>query len=354
MAKIFMKKIFIKTLAFITALLLFAGVLAGIPLKTMAASISISASADTISVGDTITITVTISGNAIGAYSGRMDCDEIFSGFTGVFAEGCSSSKNVTFSYYYQAVSPGEGTISVSGVEVAVDDPAFPNDPMKMIKELAGDASCTVTVVEKGSDGGKASLFNDVKDPKIWYYGDVYRIAGFLSSDKTPLMGGYQDGSGNFGPDDPLTRQDFALILYRLENKPAVDKTEKPYPDADPKGYYYDSILWAKENKIITGYENGKFGVGHSITREQVATILYRYTKEYKGIDVSEAKKAARFSNFKDADEVSSFAMDALFWANGAGIIKGKDDGTRIDPQGNAARAEIAAMILRFIQYIQQ
>ena len=128
-----------------------------------------------------------------------------------------------------------------------------------------------------------------------------------------------------------------------------MKSTKNPFPDADKNGYYYTSLLWAKENKVITGYDNGKFGVGDKITREQVATILYRYAKECLELDVSDT--IGDLKQFKDRKSVSSFAKDALIWANGAGIITGKDNGTRIDPQGNAARAEIAAMILRFIDY---
>ena len=124
-----------------------------------------------------------------------------------------------------------------------------------------------------------------------------------------------------------------------------------PFPDADKKGYYFNSICWAKNRYIITGYQDGRFGVGDNITREQVATILYRYAKDYLMIDVFEAKNAGSLEKFYDYNAVSPFAVDALTWANGAGIITGKNNGT-IDPQGNAARAEIGAMVLRFMKYL--
>ena len=202
-----------------------------------------------------------------------------------------------------------------------------------------------VTIVDSDS-------FNDVQDSGVWYFETVYKIANTTNVNGTSLMSGYKDGSDNFGPADPLTRQDFAVILYRLANEPAVKSTKNPFPDADKKGYYYQSILWAKENGIITGYDNGKFGVGDKITREQVATILYRYANKYMGIDTTAASKKGNLNKFKDRKSVSAFAKDALTWANGAGIITGKENGTKIDPQGNAARAEIGAMILRFIDYV--
>ena len=86
--------------------------------------------------------------------------------------------------------------------------------------------------------------------------------------------------------------------------------------------------------------------MGDNITREQVATILYRYAKS-TGMDIS---ANGDLNKFKDVKAVSTFAVDALKWANGAGIVTGKDKGTRIDPQGNAARAEIAKMILEFMK----
>ena len=111
---------------------------------------------------------------------------------------------------------------------------------------------------------------------------------------------------------------------------------------------------WAKTNNVITGYEDGRFGVGDLITREQVATILYRYAADYKKMDLSKSKVAGDLSKFEDADSVSEWAKEALAWANGAGVITGKDNGTRIDPQGNASRAECAAMIQRFIAFTEK
>lgn len=202
-------------------------------------------------------------------------------------------------------------------------------------------------------------FFNDVpqvaQEERPWFYDNVYAIVSQENANGTPLMSGYKDGSGDFGPADPLTRQDFAVILYRLANEPVVSNARNPFPDAKVTGYYYDSILWAKTKGVITGYQNGKFGVGDNITREQVATILYRYAKDYMKIDVKEAQQAGqkKMNEFQDAKKVSSFAQDALAWAVGAGIITGKKGGI-IDPQGNAARAEIGTMILRFITYTEQ
>ena len=191
-------------------------------------------------------------------------------------------------------------------------------------------------------------VFADVANPDAWYYEVVYDIVQVKNANGTSLMSGYANGSNKFGATDPLTRQDFAIILYRLADEPEVPDMANPFTDASESGYYYNSVLWAKAENVISGYENGKFGVGDKITREQVATILYRFAKEYLKLDASEE---GDLTSFNDGTAVSSWAVDALTWATGAGIITGKDNGTKLDARGNAARAEIAAMILRFLEY---
>ena len=194
-------------------------------------------------------------------------------------------------------------------------------------------------------------LFDDVQNMNAWYYETVYTIASTKNVNGKALMSGYGDGS-KFGPADPLTRQDFAVILYRLADEPEVPEMENPFKDTNPKGYYYTCVVWAKANDVIAGYSDGRFGVGDKITREQVATILYRFAKDYKNINTSSALADGDLSKFKDKTAISSWAKEALTWATGAGVITGKDNGTRIDARGNAVRAEIGAMILRFIEYM--
>ena len=109
--------------------------------------------------------------------------------------------------------------------------------------------------------------------------------------------------------------------------------------------WYGPAVLWAAENGIVTGYQDGNFGPADMITREQMALMMYRYAKSL-GKDVS---NLADISSFTDASSVSEFAVDAIRWANGMGIITGKDNGTRIDPQGYTVRAEAAAIIQRYM-----
>ena len=111
-------------------------------------------------------------------------------------------------------------------------------------------------------------------------------------------------------------------ILYRLENEPEIT-AENPFSDVEDGKWYTDAVIWAAENKIVDGYGNGKFGPNDPITREQLAAILYRYA-QFKGVDVSVGEDTNILS-FGDATEVSGWANAAMRWAVGSGIINGKD-----------------------------
>lgn len=148
----------------------------------------------------------------------------------------------------------------------------------------------------------------------------------------------------HFGPYGSLSRAQFALILYRMEGEPRFE-TWKSFKDIAGGEWYGPAVLWAAENGIVTGYENGYFGPTDLITREQMALMMYRYAN-FKKYD-TEGK--ADFDTFKDASKVSGFAQEALRWAVGNNIITGKENGTMLDPQGNASRAECATIINRFL-----
>ena len=194
--------------------------------------------------------------------------------------------------------------------------------------------------------------FRDVREPSAWYFDTIYTIAGIVNNKGIALMSGYADGTKNFGPLEALSRQDFAVILYRLADEPEVLEMENPFADAQEGRYYYSSVIWAKANNIITGYDNGQFGVGVKITREQVATILYRFATEYLNLDIT-SEEEGNLSDYIDGTEISSWAKEAMIWATGSGIITGKDNRTRLDARGRATRSEVAAMIVRFINYME-
>ena len=150
-----------------------------------------------------------------------------------------------------------------------------------------------------------------------------------------------------FGPYENLARAQFAVILHRMNGSPDMEYTNK-FPDVADNQWYTDAILWANEAGVVGGYtDTGKFGPGDNINREQMAVMMYRYAN-YLGYDTS---ASADFSKFKDAKNVNEFAKEAMTWAVGAGIITGKDNETRLDPQGSASRAECATIIMRFMEY---
>ena len=183
---------------------------------------------------------------------------------------------------------------------------------------------------------GLPERFRDL-DPEAWYEKDVEFTV------KRGLMAGVADDL--FGPNEETTRAMIVTVLYRLEGEPEVSGAS-PFDDVDEGRWYTDAILWAQSNHIAVGYGNGRFGPGNAITREQLATILYRYA-QYKGFDVSVGNVDA--VSFFDASEISDWAMPAIRWACGTGMMLGDDQG-KLLPGSGAARAQAAALIHRFAE----
>lgn len=181
------------------------------------------------------------------------------------------------------------------------------------------------------------SAFSDVKT-SAWYHEDVQYVS------ENGLMKG--TGENLFSPDATTTRGMIVTILYRLEGEPSPTGA-CPFQDVASGKYYEKAITWAAENGIVSGFSADIFGPDQNITREQMAAILYRYAT-YKKYDVS---TAGDLSKFPDADKVSSYAVDAMKWANAAGLINGSNDG-KLYPAGNATRAQVAAILTRFCKNI--
>ena len=178
--------------------------------------------------------------------------------------------------------------------------------------------------------------YEDIKESD-WFYQAVkfnYAAGIMTGTDKT-----------HFAPYENLARAQFAVILHRMNDAPEVEYAAK-FPDVPGNTWFTDAVLWAASTEVVKGYsDSGKFGPADNINREQMAVMMYRYAK-YKEYDVSVYQD---FSKFTDASSVNEFAKDAMSWAVGMGIITGKDNGTRLDPQGNASRAECAIIMQRFI-----
>ncbi len=143
-------------------------------------------------------------------------------------------------------------------------------------------------------------------------------------------------------PDKQMTRSMLVTVLHRLEDTPAGGSNS--FADVLSGTWYTDAVAWAAANGIVNGKSSTKFAPNDPITREQLAAILYRYATGLK-MDMS---VSGSIDAFADADRVSSYAKDAISWAVGAGIINGKSS-TRLDPQGNATRAEVSTMLMRLV-----
>ena len=180
--------------------------------------------------------------------------------------------------------------------------------------------------------------FLDVKESD-WFYDAVsYAV-------ENGLMSGMSEDI--FAPNTPLTREMLAVVLYNVEGQPESAEANT-FTDVKADMWYTDAILWANENGIVAGYDNGAYGVGDLITREQFATILYRYA-QFKGYDTTQGGMAVR--EFSDYENISDYARPAMAWAVNAGIMGGMDDGTLM-PQGKATRAEAATMLMNFCENI--
>lgn len=156
------------------------------------------------------------------------------------------------------------------------------------------------------------------------------------------LMNG-TDGS-LFSPESTTTRAQVVTVLYRLAGQPAAD-WENPFWDVPASAWFHDAVTWAWENDITGGVSSTHFGAGNAVTREQLAAFLYRYAQD-QGYDTS---ARADLSGYSDAGLVSSYATEALSWANATGLITGTT-ATTLSPKGSATRAQVATILSRFCQ----
>jgi len=188
-----------------------------------------------------------------------------------------------------------------------------------------------------GNNGSTSGMkFTDVATSS-WYYSAVKYM-----QDKGLMAG---TSTTTFSPDMTTTRAMIVTILYRMENEPAA--TASTFPDVAAGQWYSNAVAWAAANGIVSGYDNGNFGPEDIITREQMAAILFRYAS-FKGYDVT---KTANLSAYGDGTQVSEYAQSSMQWANGAGLIIGTDTNLLL-PTGSATRAQVASILMRFLENI--
>ena len=181
----------------------------------------------------------------------------------------------------------------------------------------------------------EAATFTDVK-AEDWFSADVKFVS------ENGLMNGVSETE--FAPDALLTRAMLVTILYRNEGEPATNRSI-PFADIDMSAYYASAVIWAQQNGIVNGVTETEFAPDANITREQIAAIMFRYAV-YKGMEAVTLEE--NLIAFADADEINEYAISALNWAVGSGLINGKTEST-LCPQDNATRAEIAAILHRYI-----
>lgn len=191
---------------------------------------------------------------------------------------------------------------------------------------------------KENPDAGLRNPFADISEGN-WFYNAVMYVY------RNGLMAG--TSGTTFDPDGITTRGQIVTILWRMAGSPQVDYL-MDYFDVDSTAYYGEAIRWATAEGIASGYGNGLFGPDDPITREQFAVILHRYAR-HMGYDVSIGEDTNLLS-YTDAFTVSDFAVSALQWACGAGIIHGTGDGSTLTPQGEATRAQTAIIVMRFCQ----
>lgn len=311
----------------------------------------------------------------------KITTDTLFTENTTVYAQWSKkSSSSSRYDGYITIINPKNGDVSVSDTWADEDDKitltitpdkGYVVDKIEIV-DLEGDkidakkvddeddkytfrmANCDVTVTVTFKEEGKTTEdtdkeedkddettettklnFTDVKESDWFYKGVAYVV------DKD-IMSGVSENE--FAPSGKLTRAMLVQMLYNMESRPACD-AENAFMDVPVGQWYTDAVIWANDAKIVSGMGEGLFAPNMEITREQMVAMLYNYAK-YKGYDVT---ASADLSAFADTASVSAWAQPAMQWAVAEGYISGMGD-SQLAPQGTATRAEIASVIMRFME----
>lgn len=306
-------------------------------------------------------------------------------GFT-YTAEKKSSGGSHSYDGYITVINPKNGTVSVSDDWADEDqkitltitpDKGYVVDKIEIV-DLEGDkidakkvededneytfrmANCDVTVTVTFKEEGKTEDKEETNEteetdkteetttPETVAFSDVSESDWFYKGVSYVVENGMMNGVGEnqFAPNAPLTREMLAVVLYNMEKQPESTGVN-PFADVKADMWYTDAIVWANANGIVAGYDDSTFGLGDSITREQLAAILYRYA-QMKGYDVTEK---ADLTGYADSAAISGYAVEAMQWANANGIVNGMT-ATTLAPQGTATRAQVATMLMNFCENV--
>lgn len=306
----------------------------------------------------------------------------VFSEDTTIHAEWTrtSSGGSHKFDNYITVITPKNGEVSVSddwayvGDKVTltvIPDKGYEVDKIEIVDD-EGDkidakkvedkddkytfrmANCDVTVTVTFKEEGKTTEDTDKEEDKDdestetteLNFTDVKESDWFFKGVEYVVDKGIMSGvsENEFAPSGKLTRAMLVQMLYNMESRPACD-AENAFMDVPVGQWYTDAVIWANDAKIVSGMGEDLFAPNMEITREQMVAMLYNYAK-YKGYDVT---ASADLSAFADTASVSTWAQPAMQWAVAEGYISGMGD-SQLAPQGTATRAEIASVIMRFME----
>lgn len=243
-----------------------------------------------------------------------------------------------------QLYDSGAGELSIEGESIYIASFDFSQQGASFDAVYTNDNS------GEGEDSGNGSQ-DKAKDKDQEYpveyinpFKDVMETDWYYEAIKFVVENGLMIGTETnmFGPGMPVSRGMLATVLYRMEGKPAVGNSS--FIDIEKGEYYTDAVAWAHESKIVNGINEIRFGPNEGITREQFASMLYRYAM-YKKYSIG---ISADLSKYSDSSAISEYAVSAIQWAVGNGIIKGREDAL-LAPMEGTTRAEMAEMLRRFM-----
>ena len=309
----------------------------------------------------------------------KITTDTLFTENTTVYAQWSKkSSSSSRYDGYITIINPKNGEVSVSDDWANEDekitltitpDKGYVVDKIEIV-DNEGDkidakkvddkddkytfrmANCDVTVTVTFKEEGKTTEDTDKEEDKDdeetteLNFTDVKESDWFFKGVEYVVDKGIMSGvsENEFAPSGKLTRAMLVQMLYNMESRPACD-AENAFMDVPVGQWYTDAVIWANDAKIVSGMGEGLFAPNMEITREQMVVMLYNYAK-YKGYDVT---ASAGLSKFADNASVSTWAQPAMQWAVAEGYISGMGD-NQLAPQGTATRAEIASVIMRFME----
>lgn len=258
---------------------------------------------------------------------------------------------------YYLAGCATDGSGTVQNGKGTADKGAAAKDPEGRLVALTEEQMSIAASYEKFDfdkvwvmDSSAQGCYPTVYKDSGTTFNDIVKGAWYKKSVDYVLTKGLMSGVSvyKFSPEGTITRAMVVTVLYRLDGSPEIS-AGSPFTDLKD-AWYKDAVAWAFENQIVNGMSPTVFAPDGKITREQLATILYRYT-EYKEL---ERTASADISAFPDVDKVSSWALDAIKWANAEGLINGtnKNGADYLDPTGNATRAQVATILMRYCENV--